>query len=289
MNTILGQALERAGFSPAHIRFASANYDLARLVLNREPDPARAVMRWLGMIRMPNFQDEIVAYLMAVKEEMQSSGAGEDHHASVENDQGRRVPSAPDPSSAADEDQGHGVPQEDLSSPVSPVADPTSSGDEDHRASLQKDHFPLVPPPDPEPAEDEDQPRGAPQETSTSSVPSSVTRAKLKLARLQASFYLLTDATGTHVPVEEMAVRKIPRHMNWLAERAVQHGTDFMVLRNIYQHAPQVSDDFVTVGQCMRKAEIRQWVRKGKEEAFSAAKNADATMAQIAGQQLGHD
>lgn len=292
MNTTMGHAFERAGFSPAAIRFATANYDLARLVLNREPDPQSAVMRWLGMVRMPEFMTEIVAYLTAVKEEMKPSGAGDDQRAGVETiDHPQAVAPAPDPSSAADEDQVLVVPQ-DQQGRVSPAADLTSSGDEDHTRRAQRSQSSSVPAPDPEVAEGEDQTRSAPQ-GQRSGVPPSVTpaqeRAKLKLARLKASFYLLTDVTGTRIPVEEIAVRKIPSYMNWLAERAVQHGTDFMVLRNLYQHAPQVSDDFVKVGECMRKNEIRQWVRKGLEEAFFAAQHADATMARIAGKQLGHD
>lgn len=293
--TAMADAFERAGLSLAHIRFATANYDLARLVLNREPDPQRAVMRWLGMARMPEFMKEIVAYLAAVKEEMQPSGAGEDQAPTVGDghvaDRKQAVLPVPDPSSAADEDHSWRV-QQDHRPIVSSAADPTSSGDEDHLRVAPSGYSSSVPAPDPKVAEGEDHVSGVQQDQGLA-VPPSVApaqeRAQRKLTRLQSSFYLLTDRTGTHVPVEEIAVRKIPSHMNWLAGRAVQHGTDFMVLRNLYQHAPQVSDDFVKVGECMGKNEIRQWVRKGKEEAFFAAQHADATMAAIAGKQLGHD
>lgn len=291
MNTTMGHAFERAGFSPAAIRWASACYDLARLALNREPDPRRAVPRWQGMTHRPDFQEEIVAYLTAVKEEMKPSGAGDDQLISVDSDRSIRVAPAPDPSSAADEDQVRSVPQDQQGS-VSPAVDPTSSGDEDQTPNAQQSQMVAVPAPDPKVAEGEDHVSGVQQDQGLA-VPPSVApaqeRAQRKLTRLQSSFYLLTDRTGTHVPVEEIAVRKIPSHMNWLAGRAVQHGTDFMVLRNLYRHAPQVSDDFVKVGECMGKNEIRHWVRKGKEEAFFAAQHADATMAAIAGKQLGHD
>ena len=257
------QALVRAGFKLPHIRFASACYDLARLVLNREPNTQRAVSRWHGMAHMPGFEEALLAFLIAVQQDMQPSGAGDDQLTGVETDHATSVAPVPDPLSA-DEDQGlvvHLDHQKHVSSAEPPVME-----DEDHQLRAQQSHTVTVPP----------------------SVTPAQQRAALKNTRLQSA-YLLTDPSGVAIAIEDFAVRRIEPYMEQLANRAVKNAADLIVLRNIRQRAPQVTDNFITVGECMHPDQIREAVASAKQQAILAAKATDRMMANLVVREFASD
>lgn len=72
----LEDAFERAGFSAPAVAFASACHDLARLALNREPDPKRAVAQFLGLAHGPQFRECVAEFLAGVAREI-PSGVGD--------------------------------------------------------------------------------------------------------------------------------------------------------------------------------------------------------------------
>ncbi len=67
---MLKEAFEKAGLLPAHVAFAAACHDLARLALNKQPDPARAAHTWLGMASGQLFREgPLREFLAAVADE----------------------------------------------------------------------------------------------------------------------------------------------------------------------------------------------------------------------------
>lgn len=98
---MMKEAFEKAGMSPGMIAFAAACHDLARLALNKQPDPARAAHAWLGMASGQMFREgPLKEFLSAVAEERAAGNgsAGASDHDLSDTHSGRVTPPA-DPNS----------------------------------------------------------------------------------------------------------------------------------------------------------------------------------------------
>jgi hypothetical protein len=72
----LKTAFEKAGLPSASIAFAAACHDLARLALNQQADPARAVHVWRALAGNKEFSEALRQYLVSVSEERSESKSG---------------------------------------------------------------------------------------------------------------------------------------------------------------------------------------------------------------------
>lgn len=95
-------AFEKAGLPPASVAFAAACHDLARLALNQQADPERAVHTWLGMAGGKDFRGALQQFLAAVASERRSEAKsdGDRGQSNSETQDGHAPsPSDPDPTS----------------------------------------------------------------------------------------------------------------------------------------------------------------------------------------------
>lgn len=80
--TDMKEAFEKVGLPTASVAFAAACYDLARLALNREAEPRRAVHVFLGLASGMGFRGLLEEYLAEIAKERigeKSSAEARDH------------------------------------------------------------------------------------------------------------------------------------------------------------------------------------------------------------------
>jgi|KBSMisStandDraft_5_1062788.scaffolds.fasta_scaffold02638_12 hypothetical protein len=130
---MLKEAFERAGLSPAHIAFAAACHDIAKLALNKQPDPARAAHTWLGMASGQMFREgPLREFLVAVaKERAANMSSAEVRGQLVADPHGKHAPTPADTNSDARRGQVLGEPHIAAASPASELY----SGNETDHAS----------------------------------------------------------------------------------------------------------------------------------------------------------
>jgi hypothetical protein len=146
MNDLMRNAFQKAGLPSASVAFAAACHDLARLALNRQSDPARAVHVWLGMAAGTGFREQIREFLADVATERAShtkSDGDADHNAGVTHVAG--VPSPSEAHSDAAEDRDRVVSQA-MHVPLASEPDPAGA---DQSTSVTQRA--LVPPAGPSP------------------------------------------------------------------------------------------------------------------------------------------
>lgn len=99
-------AFAKAGMTPSVVAFAAATHDLARLALNKQPDPARAIAVWLGMAAGKMFREgPLLEFLTAVAEERCATSSAESVGQRTRDPQIRPAHASADTNSAAEPGQ----------------------------------------------------------------------------------------------------------------------------------------------------------------------------------------
>ena len=186
--------------------------------------------------------------LREVKKDIQPSGADEDQEGRAAK-VGHRpfLPPAPDPTSEEDEDQPRAAQQLGQVPRVSSSSDPASAEGEDHVTGIHSDQ-PIAIPPSVDP----------PQATNLAQ-----RRAALRLARLETEYEFTNwQGNGKSVRIEDVTWHALEKFVR--APRTVHRVMDYLVALNVHKRAPQVSNGFIKMGECMKPWQISESVVAAK-------------------------
>lgn len=246
--TDLRAAFEKAGLPGASVAFAAACHDLARLALNKQSDPTRAVHTWLGMASGTGFRDALLVFLGDVAKEREANSSGDVAQSlSVAHLAAGPLPLEPN----STDDMAHaGTVAREFSS--SPSVELTSVGEAAHSVTVA--HAPGGP---------------SPAGPSPGFVRALVA-AGGRQAAVMSGFYI-TERQGSRTPLEEIRVDSLARRREWLGKRAAGSAVEYNVLWLLEQQARKQA--FIPKGALLPDVfgadDLRQTIAMGRAFATS--------------------
>lgn len=260
-NTALATAFEKAGLPAASVAFASACHDLARLALNRDPNPKTAVGVFLDQARGLAFRAALEAFLAAVAEERRDSKSDDDKagHARCA-DKGQRdvaFLSSSDPLAGGASIRG--APQgQDLTAPPATQTGDAASLDvpQGHMAAAASSV------PNASAGAVFTAPKGQSSVAPALAPPpariAGIKHAAELSARVMSGVYL-TERQGSKTLLDTVAVSSLDRRLKWLggraAQSAVEYNTAWLVRENVRRQA--FVPDGAVVGDVLDATTIR--------------------------------